>query len=78
MSSGTLYRVALVRTDVSEELLRYRYRGGVIQGAVFAVHCKAYPRYELGRLKILFTLKMEAICSSEASVLTGATRHKVP
>jgi hypothetical protein len=39
---------------------------------------EAYPGYELGRLKCLVTLKMEAIFSSETLVPTRATRHKVP
>jgi hypothetical protein len=49
-SSGTLRRVALVITDVSEEL----------------------------SASILVTLMMEALSSSEMSVLTRATRRNVP
>jgi hypothetical protein len=36
---------------------------------------EAYPLYDLGRLKSLDTLKMEAISSSETSVITRATRY---
>jgi hypothetical protein len=36
------------------------------------------PRYELGKFSLV-TLKMEAICSSETSVLlTRAKRHDIP
>jgi hypothetical protein len=49
-----------------------------VQEALFTIHFKAHPCYELGRFKSLVTLKMEAICSSEMSVLTTAIQHKVP
>jgi hypothetical protein len=39
---------------------------------------EACSLYELGRFKNLVTLKMEMICYSETSVLTRATRCKVP
>jgi hypothetical protein len=42
-----------------------------LQETVFAVRREAYTHYELGILKSLVTLKMEAICSSE-------TRYRVP
>jgi hypothetical protein len=58
-SSGVLRRVALVRTDVSEEL-----------SASIIVVVPNSP--------ILVTLMMEAISSSETSVLTRATRHNIP
>jgi hypothetical protein len=56
MSSGILRRVALVRTDVSEEL----------SASVVPIS------------PILVTLMMEALGSSETSVLTRATRRKIP
>jgi hypothetical protein len=46
--------------------------------AVFTVRHEAYPYYELERLKSLVTLKMEAICPSETSIPTRATRYEVP
>jgi hypothetical protein len=46
--------------------------------ALFAARCEAYPRYDLGRFESHVNLKMEAICSSEMSVLTTATWYKVP
>jgi hypothetical protein len=52
--------------------------GGAVQEAHFAVRRKAYPLYELRSFKSLVTLKIEAICSSETTVLTRATLHKIP
>jgi hypothetical protein len=43
-----------------------------VQEALCPVRREAYPRYELGRLKSLVTLKMEAICFCRRSVLTRA------
>jgi hypothetical protein len=82
-SSGMLCRVALVRTDVSEELST-----SIIRVTRFG---------ELGTLAVtsnrrtllitantvpsppsLVTLMMEALSSSETSVLTRATRHNIP
>jgi hypothetical protein len=68
-SSGTLRRVALVRTDVSEELS--------------ASIIKVKRIGELGTLAvtsslILVTLIMDGLSSSETSVLTRATRRKIP
>jgi hypothetical protein len=56
MSSGMLRRVALVRTDVSED------------------HSASFIR--MTRIGELVT--MEALSSSETSVLTRATRRNIP
>jgi hypothetical protein len=56
-SSGMLRRVALVRTDVSEEL-----NASIVVPSSW----------------ILVTLMMEALNSSETSVLTRATQRNVP
>jgi hypothetical protein len=61
--SGMLRRVALLRTDVSEER-------GMRWLLVTANFVPSSP--------ILVTLMMEALSSSETSVLTRATRHDIP
>jgi hypothetical protein len=43
--------------------------GGAVQEAFFATHLEAYLQCDLGRLKSLIILKMEAICSSDTSVV---------
>jgi hypothetical protein len=60
-SSGTLRRVALVRTDVSEEI-----RATFIRVT------------RIGDSPILVTLMMEALNSSETSVLTRVIRRNIP
>jgi hypothetical protein len=76
-SSGMLRRVALVRTDVSEEfstsIIRVTRIGDL--GKTFAV---ASNRQTVQRSSpILVTVMMEALTSSERSVPTRATRHNV-
>jgi hypothetical protein len=84
-SSGMLRRVALVRTDVSEELsasIIKITRGQIETSAVTS------NRRNLCRLlvtasvvpssPILVTLMKEALRSSETSVLTRATRRNIP
>jgi hypothetical protein len=63
VSSGMLCHVALVRTDVSEELSAsfIRVTTGIVTSS-----------------PILVTLMKEALISSEASVLTRATWHNTP
>jgi hypothetical protein len=63
VSSWILRRVALVRTDVSEEL-------SVWQLLVTARFLPSSP--------ILVTLMKEALRSSETSVLTRTTRRNIP
>jgi hypothetical protein len=67
VSSGMLRRVALVRTDVSEELTFFRSLRRLL---VTAGVVPSSP--------ILVTLMKEAISYSETSVLTRAARRKIP
>jgi hypothetical protein len=62
-SSEMLRRVALIRTDVSEELSDYFIR----------VMAKVVPSSP-----ILITLMMKALRSSDTSFLTRATRRNIP
>jgi hypothetical protein len=84
-SSGMLRRVALVRTDVSEEL-----RASIIRVTRFGelgTLAVTSNRRTLRRLLVtanvlsslnLVTLMKEALGSSETSVLTRATRRNIP
>jgi hypothetical protein len=69
VSSGTLCRVALVRTDVSEELSAsfIRVTRTVRRLLVTASVVPSQP--------IIVTLMKEALSSSETSVLTRPTRR---
>jgi hypothetical protein len=67
-SSGILHRVALVRTSVSEEYV-YFLRS-VLQLLITTNYVPSSP--------ILVTLMIEALSSYETSVLTRATRRKIP
>jgi hypothetical protein len=67
-SSGMLCRVALVRTDVSEER-----RASIIRVRQLLVTANVVPSSP-----ILVNLKMEALSSSETSDLTRATRRNIP
>jgi hypothetical protein len=64
-SSGMLHRVALVRTDVSEELSASIIRLLVTDNVVPST-------------QILVTLMLEALRSTETPVLTRATRRNIP
>jgi hypothetical protein len=73
-SSGMLRRVVLVRTEVSKELRASFIRVTRIDelGTTLAV-TSIVPSSP-----ILVTLMKESLCSSETSVLTTATRRKIP
>jgi hypothetical protein len=83
-SSGMLHRVTLVRTEVSEELSTSIIRVTKIceLGTMLAVFLRIVCRLlvtvnvVLGS-PILVTLMMEALSSSETSVLTRATRRNI-
>jgi hypothetical protein len=91
-SSGMLHRVALVRTDVSEELsasfIRVTRIGEL--GTTLAVtsnrrtlrrntkYARLLVTANVPSSPIFVTLMMEALSSSETSVLTRATWHNIP
>jgi hypothetical protein len=82
-SSGMLRRVAFVRTDVSEELsasiirvTRIGELGTTL--AVISVSRLPVTANVVLSSQILLTLMMEALSSSETSVLTRATRRNIP
>jgi hypothetical protein len=69
VSSGSLRRVALVRTDVSEEPVLVFLR---------SVRLLLVAACVVPSTPIFVTLMKEAPCSSETSVLTRATRRNNP
>jgi hypothetical protein len=76
VSSGMLLRVALVRTDVSEEpiasFIRVKYQVFLRSVRRLLVAACVVPSSP-----ILVTPMKEALGSSETSVLTRATRHNI-
>jgi hypothetical protein len=74
-SSGMLRRVALVRTDISEELSPYIIRvtriGELGTTLLFTANV-------VSSLQILATLMMEVLSSSETLGLTRTTRRHFP
>jgi hypothetical protein len=64
VSSGRLPPVVLVRTDVSEELS--------------CVHLLLFTGSVVPSSPILFTLRKEALNSTETSVLSRAARRNIP
>jgi hypothetical protein len=67
-TSGMLRHVSLVRTDVSEEL----------SASVISVRRLPVKANVVLSAPILVTLMIEAVSSSETSVLTRATRRNIP
>jgi hypothetical protein len=80
MSSGMLRRVALVTTDVSEELnpsfIRVT-RIGELGTTLAATSNRRTLRCVVPSSPILVTLMKEGLSSSETSVLTRATRRNI-
>jgi hypothetical protein len=82
-SSGMLRRVALVITDVSEELSASIIRVAIGElGTPLAVfirsQCPLLVTANVPSSPIVVTLMMEALSSSETSALTRATRRNIP
>jgi hypothetical protein len=73
VSSGLLRRVALVRTDVSDEL-----SASFIMVLLPSVRRLLVTAGVVLSSPILVTLMKEALSSSETSVLTRATRRNIP
>jgi hypothetical protein len=83
VSSGMLLRVALVRTDVSEELsasfIRVRIGGiGTKLAVTSSVRRLLVRASVVPSSPILVILMKEALRSSETSVLTRAKRRNIP
>jgi hypothetical protein len=76
-SYGMLRRVVLVRTDVSKELIASINRVAII-GELGTLAVTSNRSNVVPTSPILVTPMMKAIRSSETSVLTRATRHKIP
>jgi hypothetical protein len=79
-SSGILRRLALIRTDVSEDRSASIIRVTRIEelGTMLAVTSNLRTLRINTSSPILLTRIIEAICSSETSVLTRTTRHNIP
>jgi hypothetical protein len=77
VSSGMLRRVALVRTDVSEELSTHAAKKYQV---IFlcSVRRLLVTASVVPSSPIFITLMKEALNSSETSVLTRATRRNIP
>jgi hypothetical protein len=79
-SSGILRRVALVRTDVSEELsasIIRLTRIGELGTLAVTSYRRTLRRLLVPSSPILVTLMKEVLGSSETSVLTRATRRNI-
>jgi hypothetical protein len=81
-SSGMLRLVALVRTDMSEELsasfIRVTRIGELGTSLAASVRRLLITARVVPSTPILVTLMMEALSSSEMSVLTRVTRRNIP
>jgi hypothetical protein len=78
-SSGTWRRADLVRTDVSEERITSSIRVKRIgELRRFIRILRLLPTDDVPNSSILIALMVEAIRSSETSVLTRATRRHIP
>jgi hypothetical protein len=77
VSSGTLRRVALVRTEVSEQLSASFIRV-TRTGERNTFHSLCRLLVVVPTSPILVSLMNEALRSSETSVLTRATRSNIP
>jgi hypothetical protein len=75
-SSGILPSVALVRTDVSEDLSASIFR--VTRFCISSQHASVASYGYVPSSPILVTLMMKALSSTETSVLTRATRRNIP
>jgi hypothetical protein len=76
-SSGMFRRVALVRIDVSEELSTSIIRMTRI-GELGITLVVLLVTANVPRSQILVILMIEALSSSETSILTRATRRNIP
>jgi hypothetical protein len=74
VSSGMLHCVALIRTDVSEELSASFIRVVFLR----SMHWLLVTASIVPSSLILVTLMKETLSSSETSVLTRATWHNIP
>jgi hypothetical protein len=82
VSSGMLRRVALVRTDASEDLsasfIRVTRIGELGTTLATDARYEEIPSCVVPSSPILVTLMKEALRSSETSALTRATRRNIP
>jgi hypothetical protein len=80
-SHGMLHRVALLRTDVSEELIasiiRVKRIGDLGKTLAVTNNRRTLRRNIVPSSPIIVTLMMDEICLSETSVLTRATRRNI-
>jgi hypothetical protein len=76
-SSGMLHRVAIVRTDVSEERIASIIRVTRVSELSISLQLASVANV-VPSSPILVTLMEEALSSSETSVLTRATRRNIP